>query len=247
MAAWFDVSGGRLRFRRTTTDPVRVWLDSKDGADTVQSVARQARFSLFGRARVARRQLKRTLLDAITASSTREALAAECEHFLAVWTHLAHAPALPRLTLDGRRLVVVPRAMIVSRAAAGAARRLSAPLGPSVPDGFQSFFSDWVLRAMDDAIRRAAPQPKHPLHAAESWSCVHVDQDFQWVVSFERGDPWRGHVMMFEIPPSGLARRQRQALAAAIAELTSSMPNLTRISRDGTVRMAWDQLGMMKF
>ena len=247
MAPWFDVSGGRLRFRRTTNDPVRAWLDSGEGVESVKEAARHARFSLFGRARVARRQLKRTLSDAISASSTRDALAAECEHFLAVWTQLAHAPALPRLTLEGRRLVVVPRAMIVSRAAGGAARRLAAALGPSVPEGFKSFFGDWSLRAMDDAIRRAAPQPKRPLQAPESWSCVHVDQEFQWVVSFESGDPWRGHVMMFEVPPGGLGRRQRHALDAAIVELTSSMPNLTRIARDGTVRMAWDQLATMRF
>ena len=247
MSPWFDVSGGRLRFRRTTNDPVRAWLDSSEGTQVVQAAARQARFSLFGRARVARRQLKRTLSDAIAAPSTREALVAECEHFLAVWSQLAHAPALPRLTLEGRRLVVVPRTMIASRAAGGAARRLAAALESSVPDGFKSFVTDWTLRAMDDAIRRADPQPKRPLHAPESWSCVHVDQDFQWVVSFEAGDPWRGHVLMFELPPGGLGRRQRQALGAAIAELTSSIPNLTRTARDGTVRMAWDQVAMMRF
>ena len=247
MTAWFDVSGGKLRFRRATMDPVRAWLDSSEGVDSVKEAARHARFSLFGRVRVARRQLKRALSDAINSSSSREALAAECDHFLAVWTQLAHAPALPRLTLEGRRLVVVPRAMIVSRAASGAARRLSAPLGPSVPDGFKSFFTDWGLRAMDDAIRRAAPHPKRPLHAPDGWSCVHVDHDFQWVVSFESGDPWRGHVMMFELPLGGLGRRQRQALGAAIAELSSSMPNLTRTARNGTVRMAWDQLATMRF
>jgi len=245
--AWFDVSGGRLRFRRITSDPVRAWLGSPEGADTVQAAAATTRFSLFGRARLARRNLKRALSDAIKSPSTQEALAAECEHFLGVWTQLAHAPALPRLTLEGRRLVVVPRAMIVSRAAGAASRRLAAALGPSVPEGFKSFFADWALRAMDDAIRQAAPQPKRPLHAPDAWSCVHVDRDFQWVVSFETGDPWRGHVMMFELPPGGLARRQRQALDAAIAELAKSMPNLTRIARDGTVLMAWDQVATMRF
>jgi hypothetical protein len=247
MAAWFDVSGGRLRFRRTTNEPARAWLDSREAAAIIQTAAQHRRFSLFGRARVARRQLKRTLSTAISTSSIREALAAECDHFLAVWTQLAHAPALPRLMLEGRRLVVVPRAMIVSRAASGATRRLAGALGPSVPDAFKSFFADWTMRAMDEAIRRASPKPKHPLHAPESWACVHVDGDFQWVVSFERGGPWRGHVMMFELPPSGLTRRQRQALDAAIAELTTSIPNLTRTARDGTVRMAWNQLGTMRF
>ena len=245
--AWFDVSGGRLRFRRTSRDPVREWLDGAEGADAIRSAAREVRFALLGRARVARRQLARTLSKAINSPSARTALDAECEHFLSTWTQLAYAPALPRLTLDGRRLVVVPRTMIVGRSARGTSTRLAAALGASVPDGFKMFFSSWVLRAMDEAIRRAAPDPKRPLHAKESWSCVHVEPGFLWVDPFVSGDGWRGHVMMFELPPAGLRRRERQALVSAIAELTTSLPNLTRLVRDTTVRLAADQLASMRF
>jgi hypothetical protein len=245
--AWFDVSDGRLRFRRTSRDPVREWLDSSDGAAAVQAAAAAVRFTLLGRVRVARRRLTRTLADAINAPSSRAALAAECEHFLVAWTQLAYAPALPRLTLSGRRLVVVPRRMIVGRFADGAAIRLAAALDSSVPDDFKAFLARWVVRAMDDAVRRAAPDPKRPLHAKESWACVSLDSEFSWIPSLRADDPWQGHVMMFEFPSEGLRRRDRQALVAGIAELTASLPNLSRVARDGTVRRALDQMALLRF
>ena len=245
--AWFDVSGGRLRFRRTSREPVREWLESGEGTEAIQSAARGIRFALLGRARVARRRLARTLFQAIDSPAARAALTAEGERFLDAWTQLAYAPALPRRTLDNRRLVVVPRAMIVHRSFAGVERRLSAALGASVPDGFKLFFTRWVVRAMDAAIRKAAPNSKRPLHAPESWACVHVDPEFLWVTSFSSHDPWRGHVMMFELPADGLRRRERQALDAAIAELAVSLPTLTREARDGTVRMAGHQMASLRF
>lgn len=245
--AWFDVSGGRLRFQRTSREPVREWLVSSEGMEAIQSAARGIRFSLFGRARVARHRLARTLSEAINLPSTRTALAAECERFLEAWTQLAYAPALPRRTLDNHRLVVIPRAMIVHRSFAGIERRLGAALGASVPESFTLFFTRWIVRAMDAAIRKAAPNPKRPLQTPESWACVHVDPEFLWVTSFGSQDPWRGHVMMFELPPQGLRRRERQALDAAIAELTASLPTLTREARDGTVRMAGHQMASLRF
>jgi hypothetical protein len=226
---------------------VREWLESSDGVDAIQSAAPGVRFSLFGRARVARRRLGRTLSEAVNSSLVAPALTAECEHFLETWTQLAYAPALPRRTLDGRRLVVVPRALIVDRSLGGAETRLGTALGPSVPDDFKLFVARWTLLAMDAAIRRAAPVPKRPLRAPESWSCVHVDPEFVWVGSLDSGNPWRGHVMMFELPSSGMRRRERHALATAIAELTMSLPNLTRIARDGIARMAVQQMASLRF
>ena len=100
---------------------------------------------------------------------------------------------------------------------------------------------------MDETIVRAAPEPKRPLDAQESWACVHVDREFVWVDPSVSGESWRGHVMMFELPPDGLRRRQRQALTDAIAELTASLPNLTRVARDRTVRLAAGELASMRF
>jgi len=245
--AWFEVSGGCLRFRRTSRDPVREWLESSEGVEAIGSAAGAIRFSLLGRVRAARRRMARTLSDAIDSKATRKSLAAECEHFLATWAQIAYAPALPRIMLDGRRLVVVPRTMIARRSAGALSTRLGAALGPSVPDGFKAFFARWILRAIDDAIRRAAPGPKRPVQAAESWSCVHVEPDFLWVDPSFSGEFWRGHVMMFELPHGGLRRGERRALVTAIAQLSASLPGLTRSARDGTVRTAADQMATMRF
>ena len=243
----FDVSGGRLRFRRTSREPVREWLESREGTEAIESAARGIRFSLLGRTRTARRRLARLLSTAVNSSASRTALAQECEHFLGAWTQLAYAPALPRRTLDNRRLVVIPRAMILHRSFRGAESRLGAALGAAVPDDFKLFFARWILRAMDVAIQKAQPGPKRPLQAPESWSCVHVDPEFLWVASFASTDPWRGHVMMFELPQAGLRRRERQALVAAIEELAASLPNMSREARDGTVRMAGHQMTSLRF
>jgi len=243
---WFDASGGHLRFRRTSRQPVREWLASDEGQAAIQSAARGIRFSLTGRARTARRRIARTLSSAINSPTTRAALDAECEHFLGTCAQLAYAPALPRLTLGGRRLVVVPRTMIVARLGGAAATRLGAALGSSVPDGFKAFFADWMLRAIDDAIRRAVPETRRPIEAQEPWSCVHVEPDFRWLDIASAG-AWRGHFMMFELPTGGLRRRERHALIAAIAELSASLPGLSRTARNGTLRMAADQMGSMRF
>jgi len=54
------------------------------------------------------------------------------------------------------------------------------------------------------------------------------------------GEEWRGHVMMFEMPTTRLARRDRRALEETIAQIRQSLPNLSREQRVGTVQMAMD-------
>jgi hypothetical protein len=76
---------------------------------------------------------------------------------------------------------------------------------------------------------------------------VQVDPELLWVASLTSNDPWRGHVMMFELPPTGLRRRERQALTATIEELAASLPNMSREARDGTVRMAGHQMTSSRF
>jgi len=49
------------------------------------------------------------------------------------------------------------------------------------------------------------------------------------------------------MPTVGLRRRERHALIAAIAELSASLPGLSRTARNGTLRMAADQMGSMRF
>lgn len=242
--SWFDVSAGRLRFRgRITTQPVLDWVASDEGTAAVQAAARQTRFALFGRTRLARRRICRELRDAIGARGVLDAVAAECDRYVGGWTDLAYAPSLPRVTIAMHRLVVVPRAMIPGRTGPGLMARIAACADLTrTGDAFRSFFSRWILSAMDGAVGRARPSPQNPVHARESWACVARDDDFIWVDPLWSGPEWRGHVVMFEMPAGRLGRRDRRELQAAIEQLTASLPNLTRQQRDGTVRAAAEQM-----
>ena len=247
--SWFDVTGGHLRFSgRITREPVHAWMMSEEGAAAIQAAAREVRFSLLGRRRSARRQVHRALWKAVSASTLRETLAAECDRYLGAWTQLAYAPSLPRLNLTSRRLVIVPRVMILGRTASGITERVSGALqAADVPDPFRAFLPRWLLGRMDDAIRRVRPCPARPVFAHESWACVALDHDFIWVDSLWSGPDWRGHVVMFEMPAPRLQRRERRELEAGIAQLTQSLPNLTRLQRDSKVRVAADQIASVRF
>ena len=246
--SWFEIADGRMRFAgRLTRDPIREWLATPEGVSAVDAAARAARFSLFGRARSARRRMSRALWEAICTPTVRQVVAAECEGYVGAWTALAYAPSLPRLSVDYRRVVVVPRVMILWRVAARVAARLTGSLeAAQVPEGFRAFFSRWVVTSMDRALHSARPSPQRPLHAQESWACVGLDSESIWVDVSRSGPEWQGHVVMFEMPSPRLPRRDRQALEAAIAQLTTSLPNLSRQQRDKTVLLAMDQMASVK-
>lgn len=247
--SWFDIADGRLCFRgRVTKQPIREWVTSKDGIAAVQSAARQIGFSLLGRTRSARRRMCRELAEAIAVAPVREIVAAECERYLAAWTQLAYAPSLPRVTVASQRLVVVPRAMILARTAPGVTARVATCLGiADLAEPFKPFFARWILCKMDDAIRRAGPSPQRPIYARESWACVALDSQLTWIDPLWSGPEWRGHVVMFEMPAPRLARRERRELETTLAQLTQSLPNLTRLQRDSTVRVATDQMTSLRF
>jgi hypothetical protein len=246
--AWFEIADGGLRFRgRVTREPIQDWLVSEDGTRTIQSAAVAIRFSLFGRASAARRRLRRSLWAAIDSSVIRDAIAAEAARYLGAWTALAYAPSLPRLSVEYRRVVVVPRVMIAWRIAPQITARIVSSLqAPDVPESFKTFFARWVVGRMDDAVRLARPCPQRPLHAQESWACVALDSDLVWVDPFVAGPLGQGHVVMFEMPAPRLPRRDRHRLQEAIEQLTQSLPNLTRSQRDHTVRVALDQMVSVK-
>jgi hypothetical protein len=63
-----------------------------------------------------------------------------------------------------------------------------------------------------------------------------------WVDMFGLGPTWLGHVVLFEMPDSRLSRRDRQALEEAIGRLSESLPGLSRMQRDKTVRLAMDAM-----
>ena len=242
--SWFSIADGRLRFDgRVTKDPIREWLATAEGASAIAEAAGRTRFSLFGRTRAARRRMARALWETISAPEVRQIIAAECDEYVGAWTPLAYAPSLPRVSVEYRRVVVVPRVMIVWRVVSRVmARVTNAVQAAEVPESFRAFFSQWVVARMDEAVRSAEPSPKRPLHAKESWACVALDSELLWVDMLDTGKAWLGHVVMFEMPSPRLSRRDRQTLEAAIGGLKDSLPGLSRVQRDKTVRLAMDAI-----
>lgn len=237
---WFEVSDGRLRFSgRITRAPFAQWASSPEAAGMVDAAAREIRFAPFGRARTARRRLTRRLHEAVERNGIRTVLANEAGHYLEIWTELAYAPSLPRLRVGLQRLVVVPRTMILARALPGITTRLrECPALGEFGEPFQDFLVRHVLSELDGAIRHASPSWRHPVYACESWACVAMDREFEWIDPMWSGSEWLGHVMMFEMARARMARRQRKELEAAIEELRDGLPGLSHRQRDGVVRTA---------
>lgn len=238
--AWFQVSSGRLRFRgRITRKPFLDWTTTREGQTAVDAVAKDLRFCLFGRVRTARRRMWRDLRSTVTTESMRTTLQAASEHYAAASTELAYAPSLPRVTVALHRLVVVPRTMIAARATSALTARLMM-LSPfaALDEALRAFLCHRLVWEMDDAVRRAKPSARRPVHARESWACVGVDDRFVWIDPLWSGRDWRGHVVMFEMPSDAPSRRERHEIEAAIERLQNSLPAMSTVQRDGTVRSA---------
>ena len=238
--AWFKMSGGRLQFRgRITRGPFAEWTATPEGSVAVDGVAGQLRFSLFGRTRAAKRRLWRELNSVVSNDQVRTVLEATPDYYLGALTELAYAPSLPRIVMNLRRLVVIPRTMIAARARSAVNSRLMTCLAyADMHQAVRAFLCDRLVLEMDDAIRRAKPSPRRPVDAKEFWGCVAVDQKFVWIDPLWSGPDWLGHLMMFEMTSGRPSRRERRELEAAIEQLQSSLPELSQVQRDGTVRSA---------
>ena len=237
--SWFKVAEGSLRFRgRITAKPLTEWLNSPDASAAVDAVAQTLRFSLIGRTRSARRRLRRELMSAVADEQVRGVLATVSDYYLTALTDLAYAPALPRVVIALRRLVVIPRTMVAGRARTAVnAQLMLCPAYADLNESLRLFLCDRLVWEMDNAIGRAKPSPRRTVTAKETWACVAFDQRFVWVHPLWSGKDWLGHLMLFEMPEH-LSKRERQQLEGAIGELQMSLPHLSPIQRDGAVRSA---------
>jgi hypothetical protein len=239
--SWFRVSGGRLTYRgRITREPLAAWFGTTEGIAAIDRLASQMRFKLFGRARAARRQIWRELNTAARSEVLSDAIQKEAGQFIKAMTEMSYPSGLPRVQVALRRLVIVPRSLVAGRAREGMRRRL-VPLLPDVDDLVKSFFCEQLLMEMDRAIEQVRPSPSRPVPALEEWSCVGADRQYVWVDPMWSGPGWLGHILMYEIPPGGLARRDRKELEKAIKEMQARVTSLSRLEREGVVRMATRQ------
>lgn len=237
--AWFKVSDGRVRFRGgITRRPFSEWAATPEGAAAVEVVARELRFALFGRTRSAKRRMWRELEDVVNTEQVKGILETTPDWYANAMTELAYAPSLPRVAIAMRRLVVIPRTMIAARgrSAINARLMISTAYG-DLNESLRAFLCDRLVFEMDDAIRRAKPTVKRPVSAREAWACVALDEKFVWIDPLWSGTDWLGHVFMYEMPERA-SRKDRREIEAAIEQLQQSLPELSQVQRDGTVRSA---------
>jgi hypothetical protein len=228
-----------VRFRgRITRKPLVDWTATPEGAAAVEAVARQLGFCLLGKTRTAKRRLWSELDAAATSEPVKAIIQASPDHYLNALTELAYAPSLPRVVIALRRLVVVPRTMIAARGRSALnARLMTCSSYADLNETLRAFLCNRLVWEIDDAIRRVKPSSRRPVSAREAWACVGLDEQFVWIDPLWSGRDWLGHIVMFEMPDRP-SRRERREIDDAIERLQKSLPELSQIQRDGTVRSA---------
>jgi len=235
---WFRVSNGRLEYRgRITREPFVRWTETKDGTAAIARVAAGIRFSLFGRPRAARRRIWRALEDASRVESLVAAIRTEAARYMEVLASLSHSDSLPRVHIALHRLVLVPRAFIAGRARTALFERLGeTPALAGLDESARIFFLEQLVKEMDAALQLGSPSPRRPIHAHDEWACVGVSKGLVWVDPLWAGADGTGHVFMCELPRTGLSRRDRKAVEAAIAGMAASVSSLSPRQRIAMVR-----------
>jgi hypothetical protein len=238
--SWYSVSDSRLRYRgRIDRGPLHAWLGTPEGIAAMAEIAQGIGFRLFGRTRAARREVWRSLEHAARSEPFRTALEGAADQYARAVSELAYASALPRVQVALRRIVLIPRAMIAGKARTAIARWLrSSPGLPAVDDAVQKFFFEQVVVELDAAVHRARPAPRRPVHATQDWGFIGVDTKFFWIDPYWSGPGWLGHMIVYEIPPGGMSRRDEKAVDAAVRQLESAIGNLSRQRRQDLVRTA---------
>ena len=238
--SWFRVSRGRLEYRgRITREPFKRWASSQEGTAAIARVADGLGFRLFGRARAARRQMWRALHAASCTREVTVAIGNEATRYMQAAAHVAYSDGLPRANIALHRLVLVPRAMIAGHARVGLFKRLNeVPELLTVDESVRLFFFDQIVLEMDAALQKASPSPRDPVQAHDEWACVGVSQDVVWVDPVFSGPDGVGHVFLYEFPRTGVTRKDRKALEAAIHELSAGVTTLSKVQRHALVRMA---------
>jgi hypothetical protein len=237
---WFKVSDGRVVYPgRIAPDPYADWVATREGAAAVDEVARDLRFRLLGRTRAARKRIWREIEAAARSEDGRAALQAAADLYLEAISALAYAPGLPRVSVDLRRLVLVPRALAVSRARPAMTARLrQCPAFAERPIAQGEFLFEAALTQVDLAVRAARPSVRRPVRGPDDWVVVEADTRFLWVDRLWSGPGWTGHWFVYEHPRGPLSRAERRAVEGAIVTLQASIASLPRERRHALVKLA---------
>lgn len=234
-------SRGRLIYTgRFSRESFALWTASPDGCAALDRLAAQTRFALFGRKRAADRRLWREINDAARAGAVAAAIQRELDAYLLRLDPLVYADALPAVTVDLRRLIVVPRVMVCGEAY----RRMHTELyaqpafaGLSGGKSIRRWFVLTVLESLFASVVRARPSIRHPLPAGDEWVVVGVNERYEWQKPLN-DLAWPGHYIVLELRRTPMTRSIRHAVNDAIEKMEAMLPSLSSLDRTQLLKRA---------
>jgi hypothetical protein len=244
MKALVQYSRGRLQYTgRMRRASFAAWTGTPAGRAALEQTASRVRFALLGRLRAAHHRMWRQIRCAARSDAACAALQGDVDAYLPTLGSLAFARGLPCVSVDLRRLVVVPRVMVDALAYARIRAALNGPAFAALDAGapLRDWFAQTVVEDAAAAVAVARPSVRNPVPAGEEWIAVGVSERFEWSVPID-GPSWPGHYFVLELTRTPMTHTVRKAAIAAIAEYEASLPALTRAQRSDILRQATHSL-----
>lgn len=233
---WITRRKGTLTYSGRLSRPqsFETWAET-DGQSVVTTLASERWFSLLGKRRAVKKEIWKELQELAESGF----LADEIRSVVAAYTgrmadFVLERSSLPRVSIDLRRVFVVPRApynawtynFLTSRLA-------SRPEVASLKGGpeLAKYFCFELLNAADAALVESSPSVRRPLRAGPAWSIVGADSRLVWSVPFQKGPEWHGHYFVCEMAAESLTRARRKQLATCVKTLEAGVSELSRMRK----------------
>jgi hypothetical protein len=241
MRPWVRYRGGRARYSGWISRwPFKEWTETPEAKAAIATVAGRFRVQWLARVR-AERKLWKQLAAMARQRAVVVSIQSEADAYPARLQEFAYADGLPRVGVELHRLVVVPRVLVNGATYGAIARRLhGVPAFASLAggDALREFFVLTVVQHLDAAVSSARPSPKRPVAAGKDWVSVGLNAQFVWRVPLLKDPPWNGHHYVLELTRDPVTRALRKAVAAAIAQIESALPGLSKSERNEILRRA---------
>jgi hypothetical protein len=233
---WIVRRKGALTYSGRLSRPqsFETWAET-DGQSIVTALASERWFSLMGKRRAVKKEIWHELQNLAESGFLADEIRSAVAAYMSRMADFAlERSSLPRVSVDMRRVFVIPRApynawtynFLTSRLGARA-EVIALKGGPELA----KYFCFELLNALDAALVESSPSVRHPLRAGAAWSIVGVDSRLVWSVPFQRGPEWRGHYFVCEMAAESLTRARRKQVASCVKTLEAGVSELSRIRK----------------